>query len=100
MKNFSDFTLPPLQEGFVGDKTHMFKILNRKITVLKYKIETSKFIEKGNGKRLCMQIIVGETKHIIFTGSTILQERIQQIQKADFPFNTTIIKDGERYLFT
>lgn len=99
MNNFKDFQIPSSQKGFIGDKIKIDRILNREITVLDYKIEKSKF-ENGSGKRLCLQIAIGQTKHIVFTGSTGLMEQIEKVPKDKMPFVTTIVRENERFEFT
>jgi hypothetical protein len=77
------------------------KVLNREIIVHDYKIEDSKcFKDRGDGKCLHLQISMDSNKHIVFTSSGGLMEIIQQIPKDDFPFETTIIEEDKRFLFT
>ncbi len=96
MKKFSEFGIKPIQKGLEGDKIKMAKLLNREIQVLDYRLEESKY----QGKCLCIQIAIGENKNIVFTGSKVLIETIEQIPKSDFPFTTTIVEENERYEFT
>lgn len=96
MRNFKEFGIKPAQKGFVGDKIKIDRILNRSITVEAFKIEKSKF----DGDRLDLQIRIGETQHVIFTGSATLREMIERVPKEAFPFQTTIVKENERYEFT
>jgi hypothetical protein len=101
MKEFSSFNITAPPRGFEGDKIKMSKILNRKIIIHDYKIEDSKcFKDRGNGKCLHIQISINETKHIIFTSANALIETIQQVSKDDFPFQTTIIQENDRYIFS
>ena len=97
MKNFSDFNIKVESHAFTGDKVKVSKILNRLITVHDYKIEPSKH---NSGNCLCIQIELNQTKHVVFTGSTVLMEQIKQIPKSNLPFTATIIEDNDRYLFT
>lgn len=99
MKQFKDFGIKPALRSLTGDKIKMERILNREITVYDYRIEDSKF-NKNNSKCLYMQIGIGDTKHVVFTGSTVLLELIQQVPKSEFPFTTTIVKENERFEFT
>lgn len=99
MKQFSQFNIKPITKTFTGDKIKIDRVLNKRITVVTYKIEKSKF-EKGNGNRLCLQIEVDGTSRIIFTGSTILMDMIEQVPKTNFPFTTTIVRESERFEFT
>jgi hypothetical protein len=100
MNAFKDFGIKTTVKSFVGDKIKMSKILNKEITVLAFKIGPSKFIEKGNGKCLHLQIQIGDTKYVVFTGSTGLMEDIQKVLTDKFPFTTTIVEESERYEFT
>lgn len=99
MKKWKDFNITPQHQAFVGDKIKMSKILNRKISVLDYKIVDSNYSDKGSGKCLHLQISLADNKHVVFTGSKTLIEQIQQVSKNDLPFETTIIENNERYEF-
>jgi hypothetical protein len=100
MKQFKDFGITAAVQGFVGDKIKMERILNREVMVCGYKIEVSRFTEKGNGKCLHMQIGIGEQKYVVFTGSKVLMDTIDKIPKYEFPFKTTIIKINDHFEFT
>jgi hypothetical protein len=96
MKQFKEFGIKPESQIFTGDKIKMERILNREIKVMDYRIEDSKY----QGKCLHMQIEIGETRHVVFTGSGVLIEMIERVPKMDFPFITTIVKENERFEFT
>lgn len=98
MKSFKDFGITTASKPFIGDKIRISKILNREITVNDFRIADSKF--EGKGLCLCLQITVGETKNIVFTGSKYLMEMIEKVPKSEFPFTTTIVEEDERYEFT
>lgn len=100
MNEFKNFNIKPETKSFEGDKIKVDKILNRKITVLAFKIEDSKFKEKGNGKCLYIQIEFDQDKRILFTGSTYLMDMIQKVPSDKFPFTTTIQKLNEHLEFT
>ena len=100
MKNFKDFGIAPSQPSLAGDKIKMERVLNREIVVHDFRIFDSKHPDKGNGKCLQLGIKIGTESHVIFTGSTGLQEQINQIPKTEFPFLTTIIKENDRLIFT
>ncbi len=99
MNQFSQFNIKPQTKSFEGDKIKIDRILNKSIVVDAFKIEASKF-EKGNGKCLYMQIIVDNTKRVLFTGSVNLMQMIEQVPKDAFPFTTTILRENERFEFT
>lgn len=98
MINFKDFGIKPKLPTFLGDKIKIDRILNTEITVFKFKIEASN--KKPGTKFLTMQIEKSGTKHIVFTGSTVLMDMIQQVPENGFPFKTIIIKEGEHLEFT
>jgi hypothetical protein len=98
MKKFSQFNVQPVSKIFEGDKIKMSKILNREIIVHDFKLEDSKCFR--DGKCLYLQISVGGVKHIVFTSACGMIEVITQIPEDGFPFETTIIQEGERFLFT
>ena len=97
---FKDLGIKAETEAFSGDKIKISRLLNREITVKRFKIVESKFNDKGNGKRLDMQIEIDGKEHICWTSSIILQATIKQVPADSFPFTTTIIENNERYEFT
>lgn len=56
MRNFNEFKLKPVVNGFIGEKIDINRILNREIIVEKYKVEDSKFKDKSYNKCLNLQI--------------------------------------------
>ena len=100
MIEFKELGIKPAIKQFEGEKIAINRILNKKIIICDFMIDNSKFQEKGNGKCLKMQIIVDNFKRIVFTGSSYLQEMIQQVPKDKFPFQTTIINDSDSFQFT
>lgn len=99
MNAFKDFQITSSRVAFTGDKIKIDRILNREIVVHDYKIEKSKF-EKASGKCLFLQIEIGQTKHVVFTGSTGLMDQIEKVPRDKLPFKTTIVKENERFEFT
>lgn len=91
MKSFKDLNIED-KNVFVGRSIEIFDVIGQQIIVSKFKIEPSKFPERGNGNRTVLQIKYENIERIIFTNSIILQEAIQQVKPDDFPFTTTIIK--------
>lgn len=98
MLQFKDFNIKPKEASFVGDKIKIDRVLNIEITVFSYKIEDSK--KKPGTKFMTLQIERGNDKNVIFTGSTILMDMIEQVPKDSFPFRTKITKDNDRLEFT
>jgi hypothetical protein len=99
MKSFKQFNIQVTSKSFEGDKIKIDRVLNKEIIVHAFKIEDSKF-EKGNGKCLYLQIHVDNAKRVLFTGSASLMEMIKQVDKNDFPFTTTIVRENERFQFS
>lgn len=100
MKRFSDFGIKTENKAFTGDKVAINKILNKEIAVEAFKIAGSKFIDKGSGKCLHLQISINGNKKVVFTGSVNLMQQIEQVPQDAFPFITTITNDNDRYEFT
>jgi len=99
MKSFSDLGIQQ-SSRLIGEKIKINKVLNREIIIHKAKIEQSKYPKNKSGKCLYLQIELEEEKHVIFTGSDVLIETIQQVDEQDYPFTATIIKSGEYFQFT
>lgn len=100
MNSFKDFGIKAPMPAYAGDQIKINKILNKQIIIHRYRIEESKFKDKGNGKRLDMQIEMNDILYIVWTSSVVLQETIKQIPAANFPFTTTIVLENERFEFT
>ena len=100
MHQFKDLGITTEIKGFTGEKIKMSRVLNKEITVFYFDIKPSKYPEKGNGKCLYLQIEMNNTKFIVFTGSTVLQEMILKVPQEKLPFITTIIEENERFQFT
>jgi hypothetical protein len=100
MNSFKDFGIKAPLPAFAGEQIKMNKILNKPIIIHRFRIEESKFKDKGNGMRLDMQIEVNSILYILWTSSVVLQETIKQIPAGKFPFTTTIVLENERLEFT
>lgn len=101
VKKFTDFGISSGSDGLIGTKVAMSYVLNREITVHSFKMAPSKHPDKSaNGQCLYMQISIGETKHVLFSGSGILADQIRQIPSDGFPFTVTIVKENDWFKFT
>jgi hypothetical protein len=98
MNNFKDLNIKPSTSTFVGEKVRMNKVLNSEIVVYDYKIEDSK--KKPGTKYLTLQIGRKGEKEVLFSGSNVLMNMIEQVPKEKFPFCTTIIQEDQMYQFT
>lgn len=97
MKKFKDFNIKSKNDNFSGEKIKINKILDKEIIVENYKINASK-IRIGT-EYLSIKIKFSEEDRVLFSGSKNLIEMIKQVNEKDFPFLTTIIKQGERLEF-
>jgi len=100
MKRFSEMNIEVELKSFTGDKIKIEKILNKDIIIHDYDIRESKYKEKGNGQCLHLQLEIGGEKRVLFSGSTYLMDLIKKVNDDDFPFITTIVKEGEYFKFT
>lgn len=94
MKRYSDITTsrPPM----TGDKVKIDKILGKEIAVLAYEIKPS--TQKENTDYLSLQIELENEKHILFTGSSVLMDQIDEC-KDNLPFLAKIEKIDKYYTF-
>lgn len=93
MRKFSDFKIKH-EVKFEGEKVHISRIFNREIIVKDYAIEPSIF----GGERLKLQFLLDGVLKITFCGSKVLIDMLDQIPKGEF--STTIIREGQSYIFT
>ena len=94
MKRYSDITTA--RQPLTGDKIKIEKILGEEITVLAYEIKPS--TQKEDTKYLSLQIELENEKRILFTGSTVLMDQIENC-KDNLPFLATIEKIDKFYTF-
>lgn len=100
MNKFSSFSINPCEGKFMGDKIKIKKVFDKDIIVLDFLIENSKYTDKGEEKCLKLQIEMNGQKHVLWTGSRVLMEMIQQVDRRSLPFQTVIKEEGETYQFT
>lgn len=100
MNTFKDLGIEThIERKFTGLKIEPYKILNEQIAIHFYKIEPSKFPNKGDC--LTMQITYREEKRIVFTSSMGLMRILNQVPEKSFPVKTIIKKMEDRsYEFT
>lgn len=99
MIEFKSLGIKPTKKGFLGNKIDIDNILNCPLIVNDFRIENSKFTGKGNGKCLSLQITFNNESRVLFTGSSVLMDVIQQVPKEKFPFKTTIVKENKAFYF-
>jgi len=100
MKTFSQLNIAAPVKNFEGDKISIESVVDKNITVLAFKIEESKYTEKGNGKCLYLQLELNGEKRVLFSGSAYLMETLKMIPAEDIPFTTIIVKKNRRLEFS
>lgn len=100
LKKFKDLGISAPVAALEGDKIGIDRILNRVIVVHSFRVEPSKFPEKGYTTCLYLQIAIGEIKYVVFTSSKILQNMISGVAADDFPFEATIERKNGRLEFS
>ena len=98
MTAFKDLGITPKPNSFTGDKIKIDKVLNQEITIHAFKIDKS--TKKENTNYLTIQIEKSGTRYVIFTGSKILMQMIQEVPEDKFPITTTIVKNNDYPEFT
>lgn len=100
MRKFSELGIVNNCQPFTGEKIKMAKILNKEIVIHNFRIEDSKYPKNKSGKCLYLQIELDQVKYVVFTGSDVLINTIKEVQPDQLPFSSTIIQEGECYLFS
>ena len=98
MFKFSELGIKTNENENTKKKIDVDDVLNMEIIVHRFKIENS--TKKVGTKFLTLQIEYENNKRVVFTGSKILQEQIEQVPENKFPFKTTIKKNDKRLEFT
>ncbi|WP_287372401.1 hypothetical protein [Prosthecochloris sp.] len=93
MKKFSDFAKEP--EILDGDKIRLDDVLNKPIQIIGYKVTTSKYGKNKSGKCLKLQFELDNERRVIFTGSDVLIDQLEQYG-GEIPFQA-VIKRIDRY---
>ena len=88
MKNFSDIAKEQVLDG---DKVRIDDIINMEITILKYTIKESRYSKNESGNYLTLQIEHEGKRCVIFTGSDVLIDQMEQYGD-QLPFIATIRK--------
>jgi hypothetical protein len=99
MKRFSDLNITINTDNFSGEKIKINQILNKSIIIIDYKVVKSKFKDKTEDC-LYLAFKYNNNLRITFTGSKILINILNLIQKDDFPFETKIKLKNKGYIFT
>lgn len=95
MKRFSDFAKP--SSIVTGDKIKISEVVGKEIEIIGYKISDSK--QKPGTKVLMLQFKLNGEERILFTGSSVLIEQIEEYGH-EIPFLTKIEKVNRFFTFT
>lgn len=96
MKKFKELGIKAPDDGLIGEKININKVINKNIIVKKFRISDSKF----RGNRLDLQIELDGENRVMFLGSKTLIKMIEQVQAEDFPFETVIVRENNRLEFS
>jgi len=77
----------------------MSKIMNKDIIITGFKIDTSKYPKNKSGKCLSIQFDIDGEQRVVFTGSDVLINVMEQVKKENLPIETKIVQEGEHYEF-
>lgn len=94
MRKFSSFAESP--KCLNGDKIRIDEVLNREIQIIDFRVLNGKY-ETENCLQL--QVKVDDKLRVLFTGSKVLTEQVEQY-KSELPFIATIIKNHKYFTFT
>lgn len=96
---FADTTVSPIMDG---KKVPLDDILEKEISVLRYRIKKTKYAEAKNPDCLTVQFAYPEdddTHFVFFSGSSVLMQQLEKY-KDKLPFTATIKKIGKYFTFT
>ncbi|MCX5818995.1 MAG: hypothetical protein NT047_03665 [Deltaproteobacteria bacterium] len=93
-KRFGDFAKDhvPLD----GSKLKIADILNKEIMITGYRVKNSKY---NATSCLTIQFMMGDEKHVAFTGSQVLLDQCKSYE-AEIPFIATVKRIDRYYSFT
>jgi len=98
MNKFSDLNIEPDEKIFSGKKIDMEDIIDKEIIVHDWKVGESKY----NDKPFCLtlQITFEGKQRVVFSGSRGLESTVKKATKDQFPFETTIKREGKWLKFS
>lgn len=96
-KRFKDFAKEhvPLE----GAKLKIADILNKEITVIGFRVKDSKFSKTNQTTCLTIQFMLGDERHVVFTGSQVLLDQCKSYE-AEIPFLATVKRIDKYFTFT
>lgn len=93
-KRFSDFARERIPLD--GAKTRLDDIINREILIIGHSIKRSRYDKNNSGKFLTLQFELDGERRVLFTGSDVLIEQLDQYGD-QIPFAATIKKIDRYY---
>jgi hypothetical protein len=99
-KRFSDHGIKAASsKALSGDKIKIEKVIDKEIIIHDYRIEKSKYQDKGEFC-LHLQIWYKDEMHVLFTGAKGFIETMRQTSREILPIATKIIKQDKHLEFT
>lgn len=97
LKRFGDFAKDhvPLD----GAKLRIADILNKEITVIGFKVKDSKYNKANQTTCLTIQFLLGDERHVVFTGSQVLLDQCKSYE-SELPFMATVKRIEKYFSFT
>ena len=96
-KRFKDFARDHIPLD--GEKLKIDNILDKEIKVIGFRIKDSKFAKDKDAACLTIQFLIGDNRHVIFTGSQVLLDQCKSYEN-EIPFLTTIKRIDKYFTFT
>jgi hypothetical protein len=96
---FADTTVSPIMDG---KKIALDEVLDKEISILRYRIKKTKFSEAKNPDCLTVQFAYPDNENahfVFFSGSSVLMQQLEKY-KDKIPFQATIKKIGKYFTFT
>jgi retron-type reverse transcriptase len=100
MKLFSELGIAVDSAPFSGEKIKINRIVNKEVEVIDFELNESKFQADKCRKCLKLQIRIEGELRVVFTGSNMLIQVIQKMNKTMLPFRVTIIENNGFYQFS
>jgi hypothetical protein len=76
MRRFADFAEPSCLLD--GEKIRIDDVVNREIAILNYSVRESRFSKNKSGNYLTLQVEIDNERRVLFTGSDVLIEQMEQ----------------------
>lgn len=98
-RTFASLGIKTVPSVLIGEKIKIDDVLEKEIEIVNFRIEVSKYPKNKTGKCLHMQIVLNGENRVVFTGSDILIEVMQQVSMEMLPITTKIKKEDNHFEF-